>query len=96
MENNLSPAQLTAIEETLSSMTRGFEKRTLVDSLLRTLFPEQDLKFLQAWGALRYTQLKITAFPDRQLWILKSMVEEVISGTAQDWYRGYLEEYPSA
>jgi|LakMenEpi02Jun12_1017388.scaffolds.fasta_scaffold20844_1 hypothetical protein len=98
MENNLSlsPTQLTAIEETLSSMTRGFEKRTLVDSLLLTLFPEQDPKFLRSWGSLRYTHLKVTAFPERQLWILKNMVEGVISGAAQDWYKGYLEEYPGA
>jgi hypothetical protein len=100
MENNLSlslsPTQLTAIEETLSSMTRGFEKRTLVDSLLLTLFPEQDPKFLRSWGSLRYTHLKMTAFPDRQLWILNNMVEGVISGAAQDWYKGYLKEYPGA
>jgi hypothetical protein len=104
MENNfslslslsLSPAQLTAIEDTLASMTRGFEKRSLVDSLLLTLFPGHDPKFLRTWGAFRYTQLKMAAFPERQLWILKSMVSEVISGTAQDWYKGYLEEYPGA
>jgi hypothetical protein len=98
MENNLSlsPTQLTAIEETLSSMTRGFEKRPLVDSLLLTLFPEQNPKFLRSWGSLRYTHLKMTAFPERQLWILKNMVEGVISGAAQDWYKGYLEEYPGA
>jgi hypothetical protein len=98
MENNLSlsPTQLTAIEETLASMTRGFEKRPLVDSLLLTLFPEQDPKLLGSWGSLRYTHLKMTAFPERQLWILKNMVEGVISGAAQDWYKGYLEEYPGA
>lgn len=94
MENNLSPSQLTAIEETFSQMKRGFEKRPLVDSLLLTLFPDQDLKFLRTWGAFKYTHLKTTAFPERQLWILKSMVGDVVQGTAQVWYKGFLEEYP--
>ena len=98
MENNLSPslspAQITAIEETLSSMTRGFEKRPLVDSLLLTLFPEQNPKFLRSWGSLRYTHLKMTAFPERQLWILKNMVEGLFQGLPRTGTRATLKSTP--
>ncbi len=37
-------------------------------------------------------QLKGTAFPDSQEWILTDMIDEVIRGSAQIWYEGWLKE----
>jgi hypothetical protein len=92
LKNALTQDQLEAIKVTLDKISRGIEKRPLMSQLLFDLFPNEDQTFLDYWAGHRYVQLKGTAFPDNQEWILTDMVREVITGSARVWYEGWLKE----
>jgi hypothetical protein len=91
-KNTLTQDQLGAIKVTLDKISRGIEKRPLMSQLLFDLFPNEDRTFLDYWAGHRYVQLRGTTFPDSQEWILTDMVDEVIRGSAQIWYDGWLKE----
>lgn len=92
LKKALTKDQLEAIKVTLDKISRGIEKRPLMSQLLFDIFPNGDRTFLDYWAGHRYVQLKGTAFPDSQVWILTDMVDEVIRGSAQVWYEGWLKE----
>jgi hypothetical protein len=92
LKNTLTQDQLEAIKVTLDKISRGIDKRPLMSQLLFDLFPNEDRTFLDYWAGHRYVQLKGTAFHSSQGWILTDMVDEVIRGSAQIWYDGWLKE----
>jgi len=93
LKNTLTQDQLDAVKVTLDKISRGIEKRPVMSRLLFGLFPNEDQTFLDYWAGHRYAQLKGTAYPDSQKWILTDMVDEVMRGSAQVWYDGWLKEY---
>jgi hypothetical protein len=92
LKNTLTQDQLEAIKVTLDKISRGIEKRPLMSQLLFDIFPNEDRTFLDYWAGHRYVHLRSTAFPDSQVWILTDMVDEVMRGSAQIWYDGWLKE----
>ena len=92
MKIDLTATYLAAIEETLILIGRGFEPRNLMRELLFDLFPNEDQKFLDYWAGYRYVHLKGTAFLSSREWILTDMVSEVVQGTAQKWFKDWLQE----
>ena len=94
MENTspLSTSHLTAIAATLSLIDRGFDKRSVMGDLLTSLFPDKNRLFLAYWAGHRYVHLKTEHTRPGQEWILKDMVKEVLSGSAENWFRGFLDD----
>jgi len=84
--------QLEAIKVTLDKISRGIEKRPLMSQLLFDIFPNEDRTFLDYWAGHRYVHLRSAPFHSSQEWILTDMVDEVIRGSAQIWYDGWLKE----
>lgn len=93
MENELTQTQLDAVEATLCEMGRGLGKCSLMNALLLELFPNENQTFLAYWAGYRYNHMAGAATRESQEWILKDMVNEVVRGSAQLWYKGWLQEY---
>jgi hypothetical protein len=94
MENTspLATSHLTAIAATMSLIDRGFDKRSVMGDLLTSLFPDKNRLFLDYWAGHRYVHLKTAYSRPRQEWILNDMVKEVLSGSAENWFRGFLDD----
>jgi hypothetical protein len=91
-KNTLTKDQLEAIKVTLDKISRGIKKRPLMSQLLFDIFPNDDRTFLDYWAGHRYVHLRSAPFHSSQEWILTDMVDEVIRGSAQIWYDGWLKE----